>query len=855
MPSENPLEKKKGIVIPEENHLGKRERGRSWFFGIGINQYQDFPKLNNAVKDVEDLLSLLTDQYGFKHTEVITLIDKNATRENILEELDGLTRKIQPVDKLFIYYSGHGHLDNHTQLAYWIPQDAKHGRTSGYIRNSTVRDYIKAIPSLHTLLISDSCFSGSLFVRGASRSTSFHDDLAAIKSRWGLVSGRHDEEVFDGEPGTNSPFAASILKVLRTNRHPNLNVARLADRVIESTRSNYSQLPEGNPLHGVGHEGGQYLFQLVGSEPVLWERCREEHSITAYNDYLDAYPSGPHASEALESISALEEERHWNKALKRETISALRSFLHKFPAGAHAQEARQRIQDLSEGDKEEDESQHWARIAQSGSIEELQAFLDKHPHGIFSDSARKQIKKRSEARWWQKARENNTIEEYTAYLAQFPHGHYAGQAKRRRDELKTLASEVGREGEIRQDWQKALDENSAAAIRTFLFKHPDSQYTSSAKDRLQLMIDEERSWQKAKQSGKRPALQAFLQAYPDGVFANEAKSRIASPNRNNKASSTKIGKRNFTPYLLLAGFTVVLLAGWWVFASSRNEPPTETSTEAVMEISESESSQPESSEMPPNKDALAGLGPNGKGSNSDDEANSANPPRSRGEVAPIQPPSGKSVEEAYAVATRLNTVQGYLDFMDAYPDNAYKNSVREAVHKLQLAESSRNKAWNKAENMGTAEAYQRYLDQYPNGTFAVEAKNRIKELSSALDQGEIFSLVEEMPRFPEDKCERLRNLQEKQACSNLAFLDFIGDQIREAPTGQGNKLDGTVIVRFVVNTDGSLSDLNLGRSTNPYLQREVARVMEIMTKEGKKWIPGRQRGAPVRVRLSIPVRI
>ncbi len=150
----------------------------------------------------------------------------------------------------------------------------------------------------------------------------------------------------DGAPGENSPFAASILKVLERNRAPRLNVARLADQVVEMTRSNYTQLPEGNPLQGVGHEGGQYIFQLVGSEPVLWQRCTQEGSIAALNAYLDAFPDGPHAAEALERIALIEEDQHWKEAQRRDTISAYRTFLGKFPKGAQAETARKRIREL-----------------------------------------------------------------------------------------------------------------------------------------------------------------------------------------------------------------------------------------------------------------------------------------------------------------------------------------------------------------------------------------------------------------------------------------------------------------------------------------------------------------------------
>ena len=281
--------------------------GRSWFLGIGINQYRNFPSLTNAVKDVKDLVLLLQTEYDLLPEYTFTLFDEAATRRNIIVTLDDLQGRIGPEDKLLIYYSGHGHLNKTIGKGYWIPTDAESSNTADYIRNSTIREYIETFPSLHTLLISDSCFSGTLFVRGASRSSEALRELAGIPSRWAICSGRHDQAVYDGEPGKNSPFAESIMDALRRNHQPVFNVAKLINSVIEQTRSNYEQLPEGNPLYGVGHKGGQYIFLKKHLLQDNWESVRQRHSISAYIDYLEDYPDGIHAEEARRQIHLLEE--------------------------------------------------------------------------------------------------------------------------------------------------------------------------------------------------------------------------------------------------------------------------------------------------------------------------------------------------------------------------------------------------------------------------------------------------------------------------------------------------------------------------------------------------------------------
>lgn len=389
-------------------------KGKSWFFGIGINRYLHFPDLNNAVRDVKDVLILLQHEYGIESERVITLFEEEATRNNIIDKLDELTSQVGPADKLIIYYSGHGHLNKHTNLAYWIPQDAQRNRASGYIPNSTVRDYIKSIPSLHTLLISDSCFSGTLFVRGTSRSTDAGEELEQRRSRWGIVSGRHDEEVYDGEPGTNSPFAASILNVLRRNRKDKLNVAKLADEVVEMTRANYTQLPEGNPLFGVGHDGGQYVFRLIGSEANIWERCITENSLAAHNAYLDKFPNGPHAGEALDRIKELEEENDWAGADRIDRIYAYQQFLRRFPQGKYAGEARKRITQLQEGDSRESE-----------------AFVQRDPHHHYTSLAEKKPHYlQGEESAWRKAQQIGTVAALQDFTRRYPSSQHLGEANR-----------------------------------------------------------------------------------------------------------------------------------------------------------------------------------------------------------------------------------------------------------------------------------------------------------------------------------------------------------------------------------------------------------------------------------------
>jgi hypothetical protein len=368
------MEEKRELLI-RQSQQERPQKGKSYFLGIGIDQYQHFQPLNNAVKDARDLAALLQEKYDLD--EVFLITDEAATRDSIIRQLDELKQKVGPQDKLLIFYSGHGHLDS-SQKGYWIPSDAEPDNTAHYIRNSTLRDYIEDIPSLHTLLISDACFSGSLFYRGPTRSSKATEELEKQKSRWALCSGRHDEEVFDGPPGTNSPFTGSVLKVLRNNQAPKLKVSTLTDEVTELTRANYRQMPEGFPLLEVGHDGGQYVFRLKANEAedwascqlaatagayrqflhhypegkfaeeALWQFARLQHSLPAYDDYLARYPQGRYSDEAQRESLRLQEEADWLVARGNADLPSLRKYLRKYPRGAHVTEAEDLVQRLRE---------------------------------------------------------------------------------------------------------------------------------------------------------------------------------------------------------------------------------------------------------------------------------------------------------------------------------------------------------------------------------------------------------------------------------------------------------------------------------------------------------------------------
>lgn len=118
---------------------------------------------------------------------------------------------------------------------------------------------------------------------------------------------------------------------------------------------------------------------------------------------------------------------------------------------------------------------------------------------------------------------------------------------------------------------------------------------------------------------------------------------------------------------------------------------------------------------------------------------------------------------------------------------------------------------------------------------------------------EIFKVVEEMPRFP--GCEDLAgNKDEKKTCSDKKLMEYLYSKINYPGVARENNIEGMVVIGFVVNTDGSITDIQLLRDIGGGCGEEALRVVESMNSMATKWTPGRQRGMAVRVMFTLPIR-
>jgi len=97
-----------------------------------------------------------------------------------------------------------------------------------------------------------------------------------------------------------------------------------------------------------------------------------------------------------------------------------------------------------------------------------------------------------------------------------------------------------------------------------------------------------------------------------------------------------------------------------------------------------------------------------------------------------------------------------------------------------------------------------------------------------------FRVVEELPEFPGGASE---------------FMKWLTKNLRYPPQAQQQKIEGKVVAQFIVNKDGTISNLEILKSVHPLLDREAMRVLGMMP----PWKAGLQNDKPCRTQVCIPI--
>ena len=135
----------------------------------------------------------------------------------------------------------------------------------------------------------------------------------------------------------------------------------------------------------------------------------------------------------------------------------------------------------------------------------------------------------------------------------------------------------------------------------------------------------------------------------------------------------------------------------------------------------------------------------------------------------------------------------------------------------------------------------------------IEEEPEVEEVEEEPEEETIFKVVEDMPRFP--GCENKGLAKDAlKKCAEEEMLKFIYGNIKYPAIARENGIEGKAILQFVVTRTGDISDIKVLREPGGGCGKEAERVVNLMNSMGKKWIPGKQRGKPVKVQYTLPVR-
>ena len=121
-----------------------------------------------------------------------------------------------------------------------------------------------------------------------------------------------------------------------------------------------------------------------------------------------------------------------------------------------------------------------------------------------------------------------------------------------------------------------------------------------------------------------------------------------------------------------------------------------------------------------------------------------------------------------------------------------------------------------------------------NTTVEIQEVVDVVQEEEVVEEPQVFFIVEDMPEFPGGE---------------LALRKYIAENVRYPEMAKENDIQGTVYVRFVVDTDGSVKNVEVIRGVDQLLDKEAIRVVQSLP----KWKPGKQRGKAVRVSYQLPV--
>ncbi len=123
----------------------------------------------------------------------------------------------------------------------------------------------------------------------------------------------------------------------------------------------------------------------------------------------------------------------------------------------------------------------------------------------------------------------------------------------------------------------------------------------------------------------------------------------------------------------------------------------------------------------------------------------------------------------------------------------------------------------------------------------------LEQVEEEVEDDTVFMIVENMPAL--GACKDMRG-DERHQCTQMEIIKYVTKNTKYPPIAKDAGIQGTVFVYFVVDKNGDVKDAKVLREVDPRLDKEALRVIQTLP----KFEPGKQRGKPVSVQYTIPVK-
>lgn len=260
---------------------------------IGIDAYQHLPPLTGAKRDARQMAAYL-GRNGF---EVTLLLDGAATRQAITQLVgDELPAKVQPDDRVLIYFAGHGlsRGQDAETMGYLMPVEGKReAPASSAISMAELQRWFGQYPARHVLYLADACYSGlAIGSRAVGLPPGTGDYVAQVLKRpvrIALVAGAAGQEAH--EYRGNGLFTGFVLEGLRGAADGNRDGLITTDELVSFVKPNVARVAA-SELHSaqlpqLGRSGeGEFLFVTPRDMPAEPDKRVEKGALAEMPDSI-----------------------------------------------------------------------------------------------------------------------------------------------------------------------------------------------------------------------------------------------------------------------------------------------------------------------------------------------------------------------------------------------------------------------------------------------------------------------------------------------------------------------------------------------------------------------------------------